>query len=135
MTAATATTPSPPTPYELIGGEAGVRKLVAAFYDVMDSAEAAAGIRSMHAADLGPVRERLGDWLVGWMGGPALYQQRHPQAGCIMSVHGPYDIGPDEADRWMACMRQAMEECGCSEELSAMLDPAFSAMTQGLRKR
>ena len=37
------------TPYELMGGEAGVRRLVDRFYDLMDTAPEAATIRALHA--------------------------------------------------------------------------------------
>ena len=41
-----------PTPYELIGGESGVRRLVDRFYDLMDNEATARDIRKMHAKSL-----------------------------------------------------------------------------------
>jgi hemoglobin len=121
-------------PYEAIGGDAAVRRLVERFYDIMDTEPAAAAIRAMHAADLGPMRERLAEFLSGWLGGPPLYFQR-PDRKCIMSAHAPYAIGEIERDQWMMCMRQAMADCGISEELRVALDRAFLFMADALRNR
>jgi hemoglobin len=122
-----------PTPYLLIGGEPAIRRLVEVFYDVMDREPAFAELRGIHAADLGPMRERLSDYLTQWMGGPRLYAERHPGRGCIVSAHAPFPIGADMADQWLACMRLAFEAAEVSSAVRAMLDPAFKAMCEGLR--
>jgi len=127
--------PTPaPTPYERLGGAAALRQLVDAFYDAMDADPAAAGIRAMHAADLGPIRDRLFDWLSGWTGGPALYQKR-PDAGCIMSAHAPYPIGEAERDQWMACMRTALARIDTDAETRAIFEAAFTRLAGNLRNR
>lgn len=123
------------TPYEAFGGEAGVRRLVDAFYDVMDGDPAAAGIRAMHADDLGPIRARLADWLVGWLGGPPVYAERHPGRPCIMSAHRPYAIGAQEAEQWMACMRKAMLLEPPPADWREPLETAFGRMCQGMRNQ
>jgi bacterioferritin-associated ferredoxin len=61
-----------PSPYEMVGGESGVRQIVNRFYDIMNDVPEAARIRAMHAADLSPMRERLFEFLSGWLGGPPL---------------------------------------------------------------
>ncbi|MGE5539334.1 MAG: group II truncated hemoglobin [Gemmatimonas sp.] len=122
------------TPYELIGGEAAVRRIVDRFYDIMDTAPEAVGLRKMHAPDLGPMRERLSQFLCGWLGGPPLYMQR-PDRKCIMSAHAPFAIGESERDQWMLCMRRAMADCGVAEDLRALLDPALLRMCEAFRSR
>lgn len=122
------------TPYELIGGEEAVRRIVDRFYDIMDSAPQAAKIRAMHAADLAPMRERLFEFLSGWLGGPPLYFQR-PDAKCIATAHRSFDIGEAERDAWMMCMRGALRDCGVSEDLRKLLDPAFYRMADAFRSR
>ena len=67
------------TPYGMIGGEEGVRRLVDRFYDLMDTAPEAAEIRAMHARSLKVSREKLFLFLTGWMGGPPLYVERYGQ--------------------------------------------------------
>lgn len=122
------------TPYDMMGGEATVRRVVERFYDLMDSDPAAAGIRAMHAADLSPMRKRLFEFLSGWLGGPPLYFQR-PDHKCIVSAHKALSIGDAERDQWMACMRQALQDCAVSDEVKAMLDPALLRMANAFRNR
>ena len=122
------------TPYDMIGGEKSVRQIVDRFYDVMDSAPQAARIRAMHGVDLSPMRERLFEFLSGWLGGPPLYFQR-PDHKCIMSAHRPFSIGAAERDEWMMCMRKALEDCGVPGELRELLDRPFLRMAEAFRNR
>lgn len=121
-------------PYDRMGGEEAVRRVVDRFYDIMDSAPEAAGIRAMHATDLSPMRQRLFEFLSGWLGGPSLYYQR-PDAKCIVSAHRAFAIGAAERDAWMMCMRRAMEDCGVAEDLRKLLDPALLRMAEAFRNR
>jgi hemoglobin len=121
-------------PYEMIGGAAKLRQIVDRFYDIMDRAPEAAGIRAMHAEDLAPMRDRLFDFLSGWMGGPPLYFQR-PDRKCIVSAHRPYAIGAAEAEQWMMCMRRAMEDCAIPQEVRSLLDKSLSRMADAFRNR
>ena len=123
-----------PTPYELVGGEAIVRRIADRFYDIMDSAPEAARVRALHADDLSAVRERLFEFLSGWLGGPPLYFER-PDHKCIMSAHRPFAIGPAERDAWMACMRRALDECGVPQEMRTPLDAAFLRLAEAFRNR
>ena len=137
MTAAEPSSEAPtiePTPYDLIGGEATVRRLADRFYAIMDSDPAASRIRAMHERDLAPIRQLLFEFLSGWLGGPPLYTNR-PTRRCIMSAHRPYEIGDAEHDQWMMCMRTAMDECELPEDMRALLDQAFSRMADAFRSR
>ena len=122
-----------PTPFEAIGDEAGVRALVDGFYDQMDRNPAFAALRAIHAEDLGPMREPLTDWLSGWMGGPAVYAQRHPGRPCIMSAHAPFRFDAALADQWLACMRLALAEAAMPQDWAGLTDAAFARMCAGLR--
>jgi hemoglobin len=109
------------TPYELLGGEAGVRRLAEVFYDVMDELPQAETIRKMHAESLSDVKQKLYEYLVGWMGGPQhLYQQKYGTV-CLTKPHKPYAIGPAERDQWLACMDEALRRIDASDDLKAML--------------
>lgn len=121
------------TPFDVLG-EVGVRRLVDAFYDAMEHDPAAGELRALHQPDLGPMRERLADWLTGWLGGPRVYATRHPGRPCIVSAHGSLSIGAEEARQWMTCMRQAFEAVDMTPALREPLDPAFERMCEGLRK-
>jgi len=98
-----------PTPYELIGGEAGIRRLVDRFYDLMDTSPEAATIRALHAASLKASREKLFLYLSFWTGGPRTYveQRGHP---AMRMRHMPFRIGARERDEWLWCMEQALDE-------------------------
>jgi hemoglobin len=122
------------TPYELIGGEAGVRRLADRFYEIMDADPGAGRIRAMHGQDLTGIRQLLFEFLSGWLGGPPLYFKR-PEHRCIVSAHRPYSIGNGEVDEWMMCMRGAMDECGLSGEMRDLLDRAFLRMANLFRTR
>jgi len=122
------------TAYTMVGGEAGLRRIVARFYDVMDSDPEAAGIRAMHGADLGPVREKLFEFLSGWLGGPPLYHQRTDRK-CIVSVHSAFAIGPNERDQWLCCMRVAIKDVGLPEEVCTYLDEPLFRLADFFKNR
>ena len=88
----------------------------------------------MHAADLRPMRDKLFDWLSGWLGGPALYFER-PDAGCIVSAHRGFPIDAKARDQWMACMRKALLEVEMTSEMRAMLDNGFARMAESFRNQ
>lgn len=125
---------TPATPYDQLGGAPALRRLVEAFYDIMNRDPAAAGVRAMHATDLTDVRDRLFDWLSGWSGGPPVYNAR-PDRKCIMSAHAPYAIGSAERDQWMGCMRQALAGLEVDEDVRALFEAAFARLADGLRNR
>ena len=122
------------TPYELVGGEAGVRRLTERFYEIMDQEPGASRIRAMHGGDLAPIKQLLFEFLSGWLGGPALYFER-PEHRCIMSAHRPYPIGDAERDEWIMCMRRAMFDCDITGDMYALLDQAFLRMASAFRTR
>ncbi len=64
------------TPYQIFG-EDGIRALTSTFYDVMDTLPEAKNLRGSHAKDLAPMKEKLAEYLIGWMGGPPLYADRY----------------------------------------------------------
>jgi hemoglobin len=121
------------TPYQILG-EDGIRNLVDAFYDIMDTLPEAARIRAMHAADLAPMKEKLAEYLIGWMGGPPLYAARYGSV-CMTEPHAPYWIGPQERDQWLLCMDKALEQTGASEELKEMLRIPLQRIADAVRNR
>lgn len=113
------------TPYEMLGGEPGVRQLVHEFYAIMDENPEAAGIRAMHGKSLDSIEQKLFEYLSGWLGGPMLYQQKYATV-CLSAPHAPYPIGASERDQWLRCMELALERVGASQELKEMLaEPLF----------
>jgi hemoglobin len=97
------------TPYELLGGEAALRRMIDRFYDLMDTVPEYYGIRKLHPPDLNGSRNKLFMFLSGGLGGPQLYVEKygHPM---LRARHLPFAIGIAERDAWLACMLQAMED-------------------------
>lgn len=122
------------TLYEALGGEAGVRALVDRFYDLMDSAPEAAGIRRLHPKDLAGSREKLFLFLVGWTGGPPLYVTRfgHPR---LRARHLPFPIGGAERDEWLWCMFRALDERPLGDEDRARIKHALAQTADFMRNR
>ena len=122
----------PPSPYGLIGGEPVVRKLVDRFYDLMDEDPDFFAIRQLHPATLGSSRDKLFKFLLGWLGGPPLYEQEfgHPR---LRARHLPYAIASAERDQWMACMMRAMADVGLEENLRKRLAQSFFQTADWMR--
>ena len=122
----------PQTAFDWVGGEAAVRALVDRFYDLMELEPGYAKLRAMHPSDMGGSRDKLFWFLCGWLGGPDHYQQRfgHPR---LRARHLPFAIGIAERDQWMACMRQAMQECQLDPELRQRLDASFMNTADWMR--
>lgn len=121
------------TPYQLLG-EAGIRELCNTFYDIMDTLPDAAAVRAMHARDLSPMKEKLAEYLIGWMGGPPLYAEKYGTV-CMTEPHEPYHIGPEERDQWLLCMQRALEEVGAGEEVVEMLRLPLFRIADAVRNR
>ena len=120
--------------YERIGGEAGLRKLVHRFYELMDTLPEAYEIRKLHSPDLSQAEDKLFMFLSGWMGGPPLYEQAygHPR---LRMRHLPFAIGSRERDQWMLCMEQAMQETGVEPALAEELTSAFYRVADFMRNQ
>lgn len=120
--------------YQRIGGEAGVRRLVQRFYQLMDELPETHGIRKLHPADLQTSEEKLFMFLSGWMGGPQLFIEKfgHPR---LRQRHMPFAIGEAERDQWMLCMKQALEETVADAALRGELNAAFYKVADFMRNR
>ena len=120
--------------FDRLGGERAVRALVDRFYDLMDLEPAYTRLRALHPATLEGSRDKLFWYLCGWLGGPNHYIERfgHPM---LRARHLPYAIGNAERDQWMACMTQALHECGVDVELAQGLRHAFQGTADWMRNR
>jgi hemoglobin len=124
---------APQTPYQILG-EDGIRELTNTFYDIMDTLPEAAGIRAMHASDLAPMKEKLAEYLTGWMGGPPRYADKYGTV-CMTTPHEHYHIGPAERDQWLLCMDKALQQTGASEELVDMLKVPVFRIADAVRNK
>lgn len=110
--------------YQLIGGEAGIQRLVSRFYALMDELPEARTIRALHPADLAHAQEHLFMFLSGWLGGPQRYAERfgHPR---LRQKHQTFPIGEAERDAWMLCMTRALDDVVAEATLRTQLTQAF----------
>jgi hemoglobin len=123
-----------PTPFELLGGDAGVRRLVDRFYDLVDSAPEASTIRTLHATSLKASRDKLHLYLMMWTGGPQTYVERngHPR---LRARHFPFHIGTRERDEWLWCMDRALAEHDMPDDLRIQLRERFHALADHMRNQ
>ena len=121
-------------PYELIGGETGLRELVDRFYRLMDTLQAARGIRALHASNLKNSRQKLFLFLGGWMGGPDLYAARHGHP-MLRRRHLPFSIGTSERGQWMLCMERALGDMAITDSLRHHLLRAFHQVADHMRNQ
>ena len=115
------------TPYEELGGEAAVRRLVQRFYHLMDELPEAYAVRQMHPESLQGSEEMLFEFLSGWLGGPSLYiaKKGHPR---LRMRHAPYAVGTGVRNEWMLCMTQALTEQVSDAQFLARLIDTFAQM-------
>ena len=95
--------------YAAVGGHDTFVRLVDAFYrGVVDDPV----LRAMYPEeDLAPAARRLTMFLEQYWGGPTTYsdERGHPR---LRMRHAPFPVSPDARDRWLACMRTAVDSLG-----------------------
>lgn len=115
------------TPYERIGGEAGVRAFTQRFYQLMDALPEAAAARAIHPASLESAERKLFEYLTGWLGGPPLFTDKYgPPMLRRRHLHAP--IGTTEIAGWLACFRKAWAETVDDAEVSDLVCPQIERL-------
>lgn len=122
------------THYDQIGGAERVRELTNRFYDLMDEMPEAYELRKMHGPDLEPMKEKLYEFLSGWLGGPQLYIEKygHPR---LRARHLPFPINIEMRDQWLLCMETAMDDMGIDGPLRTQLSQAFAKTGDHMRNQ
>lgn len=123
------------TPYERIGGEAGVRELVRVFYDLVESEPEGAPLRVMHnqGNGLAHAREAQFMFLSGFLGGPQLYVEQFRHSN-VRQMHNHLAIGEVEAQSWLQCMEKALERTA-DEDTRRLLMQTFTRVANALRNQ
>lgn len=118
--------------FERIGGAKQIHALVDRFYDLMDTLPESFALRQMHPQDLSSSRQKLYEFLSGWMGGPALFTEKygHPM---LKRRHLPFSINSMARDQWMLCMRLALDETVKDPALHNDLLAAFQKVADHMR--
>lgn len=112
--------------FNAMGGEAGIRRLVENFYQIMGSETAYQKIFSWHPSNKEISIDKLTRFLCGWSGGPRLYQDKYGSIS-IPAVHKHLAIDENAKDMWLECMHKAMQEQTYPAPLVEYLDVQFSA--------
>ena len=120
--------------FDQIGGAPRMDALVEAFYDLVQTDPAYAGLRAMHARDMTPVRAGLKGWLTGWLGGPRDWFAAHPGV-CMMSLHRAMPIDAATAAQWTDAMGRALAQVEVDREMAAALREVFGRMSANMTTR
>jgi hemoglobin len=123
------------TPFDAMGGEELVRRLVARFYDRMEEGEPE--LARLHECDaegrVSPgARERFALFLLEWLGGPAGYSPVHGHPRLRMR-HAHLPIDAVLRDAWLRCMKGAMDDVGVAGDVREFLDARFAEVAEMLR--
>jgi hemoglobin len=127
--------PTPPSPYDLLGGRAAVERLAARFYEVMERDEPALAAvhRQAETGGVDPeVKRRFALFLVGWLGGPQDYMTAHGHPRLRMR-HGRVPVDEQLRDAWLRCMTRALDDCQVAGPVRGFLDQRFSEVADFLR--
>jgi len=94
--------------YEMIGGDATIRRLVEAFYTRVAEHEA---LKPIFPDGLTETMHKQHLFLTQFFGGPTLYSDQfgHPM---LRARHLPFEITPARAQAWLSCMSAALDEIG-----------------------
>ena len=100
------------SPFAEFGGEPAVTQLVARFYALMAEREPA--LARLHRCEpdgriTAESQERFRLFLIGWLGGPQTYMERHGHPRLRMR-HGKVPVDVAMRDAWLRCMAAALEE-------------------------
>ncbi|BBE70453.1 group II truncated hemoglobin [Oharaeibacter diazotrophicus] len=122
------------TPYEAVGGEAAIRRLVARFYALMDELPEAAACRAIHPPSLKAAEEKLYEYLTGWLGGPPLFTDKHGPP-MLRARHLRAPISGPEIDGWLLCFLRAWNETIHAPAVTAAVLPQIERLAHHMRNR
>jgi hemoglobin len=123
------------SPFAQIGGRVAVEQVAARFYQRMERDEPA--LAALHRQGPGGgidprVKERFALFLVGWLGGPQEYVEKHGHPRLRMR-HAPVAVDATMRDAWVRCMRGALEDCAVTGRVRAFLEQRFAEVADFLR--
>ena len=95
------------------GGEARLRELVEAFYDLIETLPEGSNLRRLHARGHGVAHTRVEqfNFLSGFMGGRAYYKEKHGHMD-VKLMHAHVPIRQADAENWLFCMNKALNDEG-----------------------
>lgn len=121
------------SPYQILG-DAGVRALVDAFFDVMSQDNAFTELRALYPSDVTDVKQRLKAYLVAWMGGPPVYAIAFGDID-LKEAHAKVPIDANMRDCWLKCMALALDNVQADAELKTVLQEPLFRIAESVRNR
>jgi hemoglobin len=121
------------TLFEQVGGQPFFDRLVDRFYQGVEADDVLLRLYPDHA-DLVGARRRLALFLAQYWGGPTTYsdERGHPR---LRARHFPFSIGALERDRWLAHMREAIDESDGPPDAKARLQQYVTMAADAMRNR
>lgn len=122
--------------YERLGGEAGVRRLVEVFYDIVEGEAAGHDLNLLHLRGHGVAHSRIEqfNFLSGFLGGPKLYAEKHGHSN-VRRMHEHVAINAHARDSWLNCMELALDRCGTDVPTKSAVMAHFKSVAANLRNR
>ncbi len=119
------------TVYQVVGGMPFFEALTDRFYDGVATDPILLEVYPT-PEDLGPARRHLALFLAQYWGGPNAYDELrgHPR---LRMRHHPFSIGPEERDRWLFHMQEALDAMAPPPEIHAELMEYFRMAAEALR--
>lgn len=119
--------------YDLIGGEAGLLKMIKVFYDVVETDPVGQKLLLLHLRGHGVAHSRMEqfNFLSGFLGGPKLYIEKQGHSN-IRKIHEHLEIDCDLKDIWLKCMSIAIDETGLTVNTKNKLMNNFTVVAERL---
>ena len=120
------------TVYDRVGGMPFFERLVGRFYEGIATD---AVVRPLYPEeDLAGARHRLTLFLAQYWGGPHTYdlERGHPR---LRMRHCPVAIGPEQRDRWLFHMREAIAASDPPPDVAEALERYFEQAAEAMRNR
>ncbi|MBD8067512.1 globin [Bacillus sp. PS06] len=101
------------SPFDALGGEEILSKLVDAFYHRVGQHP---DLSPIFPSDLSETARVQKQFMTQYLGGPAKYTEEHGHP-MLRARHMPFEITPKRAKAWLECMKEAMDEIGLEGQL------------------
>ncbi len=122
------------TSFEAADGEAGITRLVDAFFDRMRSDPRFKTIYDMHPNDNVVSRDKLSRFLCGWLGGPKRFQEKYGRISLPLA-HRHLPIVEAERDQWLICMAESVDEQPFAADFKHYLMEQLAVPAEAIRRR
>lgn len=121
--------------FKRLGGEEAIKALVESFYDEMEKHEPE--LAKLHRLDeSGRIsresRDRFALFLIGWLGGPQHYMEKHGHPRLRMR-HGTVAVNSAMRDAWLRSMTRALDARGVQGGVRHFLETRFAEVADFLR--